>query len=176
MARYSSPWDRSLKLTTGVLVVVFVGITAFALNLTRTISFHGDPRVLMLAPVVFLAVLAISWSLAPGGFTIEAGVVRVERPLRPVEIPLREIREVGVLPDDGLRGTLKTFGSSGAFGHIGWFWSKRLGAFRMYATRSRRLVRILAGKRTFVVSPEPVDRFVEEVLARSPAARSAVPR
>ena len=176
MARYASPWDRSLKLTTGLLVVVFVGITAFALTLTRTVPFHGDPRVLMLAPVVFLAVLGISWALGPSGFTIEAGVVRVERPLRPIEIPLREIREVGVLPDDGLRGAMKTFGSSGAFGHIGWFWSRRLGAFRMYATRSRRLVRIVAGKRTFVLSPEPVDRFVEEVLARSPAARSAVPR
>ncbi len=176
MARYASPWDRSLKLTTGVLVVVSVGITAVALSLAQSNPTHVDPRLLLLGPVIFLVVGLFSWSLAPGGFTIEAGVVRVERPLRPVEIPLREIREVGVLPDDGMRGVIKTFGSSGAFGHIGWFWSRRLGAFRMYATRSRRLVRIVAGKRTFVLSPEPADRFVEDVLTRSPAARSAVPR
>jgi hypothetical protein len=175
MARYPSPWDRSLKLTTALVVVVSIGVSAFVLALARDLPSDGEPRLLLLAPVIFIVTMAICWSLAPSGFTIEAGVVRVERPLRPVEIPLREIREVGALPDDGLRGALKTFGSSGAFGHIGWFWSRRLGAFRMYATRSRRLVRIVAGKRTFVLSPEPVDRFVEEVLARSPAARSAAP-
>jgi hypothetical protein len=176
MARYASPWDRSLKLTTTLVAAVTVGVSVFVLALARDLPSHGDTRVLLIAPAVFVATLAGCWSLAPSGFTIEAGVVRVERPLRPVEIPLREIREVGALPDDGLRGALKTLGSSGAFGHMGWFWSKRLGAFRMYATRSRRLVRIVAGKRTFILSPEPVDRFVEEVLARSPAARGAAPR
>jgi PH (Pleckstrin Homology) domain-containing protein len=176
MARYASPWDRSLKLTTGLLGVVFLGVTAFALTLVQDgRPGGGDPRLLLLGPVVFLLVGAISWSLSPRGFTVEAGVVRVERPLRPVEIPLREVREVNVLPEGGMRGVLKTFGSSGAFGHVGWFWSRRLGAFRMYATRSKRLVRLVAGKRTFVLSPEPLDRFVEEVLARSPAARGGSP-
>lgn len=176
MARYASPWDRSLKVTTGFLFALMIAVSAVVLALYRAVPGDEAPRVLLLTPALILAVMIVAWALSPTGFTVEAGVVRVERPVRPVEIPLREIREVRVLPDGAMGGVIKTFGSSGAFGHFGWFWSRRLGAFRMYATRSKRLVRIVAGERTFVLSPEPVDRFVEEVLARSPGARSAALR
>lgn len=176
MARYASPWDRSLKVSTAVVIALLVGIGAVMLFRAAAVDEPAVARVLALAVVPFPLILLGTWAFAPRGFAVEAGLVRVERPVRPVEIPLREVRSVDVLPDDALRGTLRTFGASGAFGNYGWFWSRRLGPFRMYTTRSRRLVRIVAGKRTFVLSPEPADRFVEEVLTRSPAARSAVPR
>lgn len=176
MARYASPWDRSLKVTTAFLFAVMVGVSALVLALYRAAPGGEAPALLLLTPALFLVVMLAAWALSPTGFTVEAGVVRVERPVRPLEIPLRDIREVAALPDGAMGGVIKTFGSSGAFGHFGWFWSRRLGRFRMYATRSKRLVRIVAGERTFVLSPEPVDRFVEEVLARSPGVPSATSR
>ncbi len=176
MARYTSPWDRSLKVSTALVIALLAGVGAVMLFRAAAVDQPVVARVLTLAVVPFPLILLGTWAFAPRGFSVEAGMVRVERPVRPVEISLREVRSIDVLPDDALRGTIRTFGASGAFGNYGWFWSRRLGGFRMYATRSRRLVRIVVGKRTFVLSPEPVDRFVEEVLARSPAAQSAVPR
>jgi hypothetical protein len=174
MPRYASPWDRALKLTTG-LVVLLVGAIGLATLFLRS-SVSGDPvagRMFLAVPIFCVVLLLGLWALAPQGFSIERGAIRVERALRPVEIPLRDVVAAGVLPDGGLGRAVRVFGASGAFGHYGRFWSRPVGHFRMYATRSHGLVRILSTGGTFILSPEPAARFVEEVLARAPAARLA---
>lgn len=172
MARYTSPWDRSLKVSTALMVVVLVGAGAVMLLRSQGSDHPELARVLILAVVPFPLILLGVWALAPTGFSVETSLVRVERPLRPIEIPLREVRSVDLLPEGALRGAIRTFGASGAFGHYGRFRSRQLGPFRMYANRSSRLVRLVTVRGTFVLSPEPPDRFIQEVLSRSPAARS----
>lgn len=173
MERFPSPWDRGLRLATSILTVVLVaigvGLPALGLYLSGP-----DPELLwpfLLAPAGSAAILLGSWALAPRGFALRAGELRVERPLLSLRIPLRSIRAVDLLPGDGLAGALRTAGNGGLFGYYGRFWSRALGSFRMYATRRDRLVRVETDEAVYLLSPEPPERFADALLTRAPLAR-----
>jgi hypothetical protein len=123
-----------------------------------------------LGVVLFGGAVLLSWALAPKSFAVEGTQVRVDRPFRPVVIPLTGLRSVGPLPDGALRGTSRLVGSSGLFGYYGRCWNRRLGAFRLHATRRSGLVLLEAAGELFVLSPEPAGRFVEDVLGRAAGA------
>ncbi len=173
--RFAAPWDRSLRIATVLsLVVVAVAVAVFS---ALAVSLPGGiPRALGLAlGGVFALTFGIAFALSPRGYAIEAGRLRIERPLRAIEIPLASIRAAGALPDDAFRGVVRVAGSGGLFGYYGRFWSRRLGAFRLYATRRKRLVVVDTAADRFVLSPEPPDRFLEDLLAHAGSAVRALP-
>lgn len=178
MALYAARWERSLKVSTAL----FVGLTAAGAAVTIFVARHAETPEEGLAglffagmPVFIVATAVLAWALAPTGFEIETALIRVERPLLPIEIPLREVREVELLAPGALAGAIRLLGTSGAFGHYGRFRSRSLGKFRMYATRGDGLVRVTTERDTFVLAPEPAEPFVEEVLSRAPKARRVKP-
>jgi len=168
MPRFAAPWDRTLRVTTLVVVVLLaavVGIIGVA-----TVR-AGAPAALVAGVAALVAaILGAAWSLAPRAFAVEASQVRIERPLRPIAIPVRSIRSAGLLPEGALRGALRLGGSGGLFGYYGRFWSRGLGAFRLYATRRDGLVWIDTPDERFVLSPDAPERFLEEVRAAAPGA------
>jgi hypothetical protein len=171
MPRFAAPWDRTLRVTTfAVVLLLAAAAVAFAFVAVRA----AVPIEIVAGTAALVAVLlAATFSLAPRSFAVEGGQVRIERPLRPIAIPVRRIRSAGLLPPGALRGALRLGGSGGLFGYYGRFWSRTLGAFRLYATRREGLVRIDTPDERFVLSPDAPERFLEEVLARAPEARTA---
>jgi Bacterial PH domain len=173
MTRYAAPWDRKLKLSTTLFVLVLAGVGGWILSQGTGPEPEALPGPLPAVPIVVGAIAVLAWALAPRGFSVESGRIRVERLLWPIEIPLREVRSAEVLSDGALGATVRLMGAGGAFGYYGRFWSRRLGHYRLYATRLSGLVRLVTPRGTFVLSPDPAGRFVEEVLARAPSARPA---
>jgi hypothetical protein len=167
--RFAAPRDRLTRIVTlAVVAGAIAGVVAIARAAWRTE--HG--ALLAVAAIASLALgagIGLAWALAPSGFAIEGGAVRVLRPLRPVAIPLGAIRSVGLLPPRSLRGALRLGGSGGLFGYYGRFWTRALGSFRLHATRAEGLVRLDTDRERFVLSPDPPERFVEEL-------RTLVPR
>lgn len=160
--RFAAPWDRTLKVTTTLSVLVGVG--AFLLAYTWLGSGSG----LLVAAIVVTHVL--SWAFAPRAYAIEGGRLRIERPLLPVDVPLAAIRAARPLAEEDFRGARRVLGSGGLFGYYGRYWSRRLGSFRLLATRRRWLVLVDSEVDRFVLSPEPPDRFLDAVLSRAPGA------
>lgn len=55
----------------------------------------------------------------------------------------KAVYEASPISSDEVDGAIRLFGSGGYFGFTGWFWSRRLGRFRCFAsTLNRPLVRI----------------------------------
>jgi hypothetical protein len=150
----------------GVGAVILLRLAA------RTESPLASPVGILLAALLAATLLA-TFALAPSGYAIAAGHLRIERPLRAIDVPLASIRAAAALPD-GLAGSVRVAGSAGLFGYYGRFWSRRLGAFRLYATRRTGLVVVDTAAERFVLSPEPQERFLEAVLARAPSAAHTV--
>ncbi len=122
----------------------------------------------LLAPLIAVACFALS----PRAVEIEGGELKVLRRAWPAAAyRLSEIERVGILPPGWLSGALRTFGNGGLFGYYGWFYKK--GAFRLFATRSDRLVETVIGGRRVVFSPDDPSRLVEAILAAAPRARRA---
>jgi hypothetical protein len=172
--RFEMPWDGAMRASTAffVLLVLGVGLGLGVVVLGRA----GDDPMAALAglvgPLVALVLVPVTWALAPRALTIGGGMLRVERPLRPVEVPLGEVRAVGRLPGGAPKGIVRVGGSGGAFGSYGRFWSRDLGLVRVYATRRSDHVLVDTDQGRFLLTPGEPDAFVAALLR---AARQARP-
>ena len=169
MRRFGAPWDRQL-LTSTIALLAVIAITAIA---GTAGAMQANLRGIALAVMLFSSGVAVgAWALAPRGFVIAEGRLRILRNgWRPVQIRLDEIRSVSLLDPDALRGSLKLLGMGGLFGYYGIFRSPSLGSYRLHATRSGGLVLVRTTTHTHVLTPEPPDDFAEALLAAAPRAR-----
>ncbi|HEY6098896.1 MAG TPA: PH domain-containing protein [Anaeromyxobacter sp.] len=170
--RFSAPWDRTLRISTALALSLLTLVAAAMLYVASRTGPWGwafvGVGILLLA-----ATPALAWALAPRGFALEAGAVRVLRVLRPVSIPIAAIRAAGALPPRPLRGLLRLGGSGGLFGWYGRCWTRSLGAFQLFATRLDGLVRLDNDDERFVLSPGDPGRFLAELAALAPDAAAA---
>ncbi len=163
MERFDAPWDRSLKVSTGFLLLLLLGLAGGFLAFDVRLS--PDPQAirwgLLLGPLLIALVIPGVWVLAPRGYSISGGELTVERPLFPIRIPLASIRAVRLMARAEAGTFVKVAGAAGAFGHYGRFYSRPLGSFRLYATRRDQLVVIDAEAGRFVLTPATPERFIE---------------
>ena len=164
--------DRTLSLTTAVAVALAIGIpAAIAASLAHELADAPGWLALAACSLGPLSVPVV-WALAPRGFSIDRGALRVVRPLAPVEIPLERIRAVGVVDGEAIRRSVRTLGVYGVFGNYGRFWSRALGAFRLYARRSRGAFVVVdaEGAGRFVLAPCDAPAFLEALRFEAPQA------
>jgi hypothetical protein len=171
--RFEMPLDRAMWATTILFLVIVLGASGGAC----WAILHDGPEgplatgVGIAFPLLALSLVPITWALAPRALTLGGGLLRVERPLRAVEVPLAAVRAVGRLPREALRGLVRVGGNGGAFGAYGGFWSRRLGSVRIYATRRRDHVLVDTDGARFLFTPGEPDAFVAALLAAAPQAR-----
>ena len=169
MRRFAAPWDRPL-ITSTVTLLAVIALTAIG---GTAAALQANLRGIALAVSSFSAAIAIGgWALAPRGFTVGDGRLRILRNgwLAHV-VPLADVRSVSRLDPDALRGSFKILGTSGLFGYYGIFKSATLGSFRLHATRGSDPVLVRTERRAYVLTPEPSEDFVQAVLAAAPRAR-----
>jgi hypothetical protein len=174
MSRFAAPRDRTTWISTAFGLAVLIGAGAVVLAVAPG---DGFGRGVGAGVVLVLALVAgLSWALAPAAFRVEAGALVVERPLRPIRVPLAEVEAAMLLPPEALRGAVRMGGSGGLFGWYGRYRSPALGAFKLYASRRSGLVLVDARAERYVLSPDEPERFVEELRGRaSLAAPAALP-
>ena len=91
----------------------------------------------LLTAIVLLPTLGVCWALAPTGVAVDGSALRIERRAwRALEIPLGEIAALESAPAVRALRTVRVFGVGGFFGTFGLMWSRPLGRFWAYATRS----------------------------------------
>jgi len=173
MDRFAAPRDRVLTVATWAFCLLIPAL-AIALPMVLPEPAAGPPWPSVLVSGAILLVLPVTWALSPRGFAVGPDCVLVERLLLPVRLPLASIRAVALLPPEATRRALRVAGASGLFGHFGYFRSPALGAYRLYATRSARLVGLDTDAGRFVLSPEPPGAFVEAVRRRAPRAAATL--
>ncbi len=169
MTRFGATWDRSLRWTTWLVGLILFGVAGGLLALSLVVPAALPPALLTCA--ITAVVVGITWLLAPTGYELQPRALVVRRRVRPISVPLEQIRGVDRLADGASHRAVQLWGSGGLFGWIGEHWNRRLGLFRIYATRRKDLVRIDTERELFVLSPDDPDVFVAAVLQRAPRAR-----
>jgi hypothetical protein len=180
MREFPMSLSTGVKAITGLLVVLLLAVPLLVWGFLPGIAIGGPrgpagPGIqlatrlgTLLAPLLALA----CWALSPRAVELEGGELKVLRRAWPAAAyRLSEVEQVGLLPPGWLSGALRTFGNGGLFGYYGWFYKK--GAFRLFATRSDRLVEARIGGKRVVFTPDDPARLVEAVLAAAPRARRA---
>jgi hypothetical protein len=159
VAQFSAPWSRSLR-------VVTIAAVALLLTLVLIGSLVGPRqswlwRVAMLG--VPLVVLVGSLLFMVRGYVLTESQIEVRRFGWSTVLPLAGLAAVSGEPQ-GLQGSLRLFGNGGLFGISGWFWNRRIGRFRAYATDPERavLLRYRDGRKV-LVTPHDVQHFIVRV-------------
>jgi hypothetical protein len=160
---FSAPWSRGLLATSLAATALFFGVAAFGYLQP------GLPAwarwTLTTLPLLTLVGAAL-WTVR--GYVLEPGVLRVRRLLWDTCLPLDGLESARWDPE-ATRGSLRLFGNGGLYSYHGWFWNRRLGRYRLYATDPKRAVVLRFARRTIVVSPgEPAD-FVRALPTRRAA-------
>jgi hypothetical protein len=176
MERFQAPWDPALKVSTGFFLLLMIGISGglVAFDVRLSPDPHAVRWALLVGPLVLAGVIPVAWALSPRGYTIEGGELTVNRALFPVRIPLADIRGAWLVGRAQAGALVRVAGSGGLFGHFGRYYSRGLGAFRLYATRRDRLVVVDTEAGRFVLTPATPERFLEALHRAAPRA-GAVP-
>lgn len=172
VARYASPREPELRsrLWRGLGLQLAVAAAGATLGWSSSgWSASSAVGLALLLAFVIGVPFWLEWARAPRGFSVDAEV-RVERRGEPLLISLWRIRSLALLPGP-LPAKVLRRASGSCFGYHGWLWGGALGWLELAATRRRNLVVVDTEDRRYLLSPEPVGPFVEEVLGRVPEAR-----
>ena len=148
-----------MRLTTTASVAVLLAamlaglLTAPWHLLVWRVAMVGVPLVVLFSALPFMV----------RGYVLTESHIEVRRLGWSTVLPLAGLVAVTGEPD-GLRGSLRLFGNGGLFGISGWFWNRRIGCFRAYASDPGRVVllRYRDGKKV-VVTPHDVQHFIVRV-------------
>ena len=176
---YRAEMDRMLRITTRVVYATFLFPPALLFYLWYRSRYLPGPACrpappgidrllppIMLVFVVLEAVTAyVARALAPRGYLLNDVELVVDRAMRPIKVPLREIREFGRAEDGLMRRSLRVMGTAGYYGYYGLFWNRKLGKFRLYATRTRDLVSVRTERTLYVLSPDDSGDFLAALAA-----------
>jgi hypothetical protein len=156
VAEFSAPWSRSVSSLTAaavalLLLLILAGLFSGPRQLlVWRLAMIGVPLVVLLGSLPFMV----------RGYVLTETHLEVRRLGWSSRLPLAGLIAVSGEPE-GLRGSLRLFGNGGLFGISGWFWNRRIGRFRAYATDPGRavLLRFRDGKKV-MVTPHDVQHFI----------------
>lgn len=166
---HAAPWPMSLKLVSflGTAALCGAGYAAYRAVPTPAGFTHDFGLGVALIP---LAVLVGAALFIVRGYRVDSNVLLVDRLLTSTAVPLSGL--TCAWADPGVcKGSLRVFGNGGLFSFSGWFWNKRLGRYRLFATDWRNSVVLKLSDRVVVVSPASPQAFVEHLRRILPGLR-----
>jgi hypothetical protein len=152
---YGAPWGRQLRVTTIFSLGVLLTVAAFGLATGPRhlwiwrLAMVGAPLSMVLAALPFMV----------RGYTLTSRSLLVHRPGFDTVLPLEGLRGVRGVADE-MGGSLRLFGNGGFCSITGWFWNRRLGRYRAFATDPSRAVLLEFAGRKVLVTPHDPQAFI----------------
>jgi hypothetical protein len=148
----AAKWGPMLIASSLISTLLMVGVAVIT---SRNPLVGPFIPILVLTPLAALFFIVRSFRVSPTGIHVQRLVWSTFLPLQnPVEFSIRTS-----LP----AGSIRAFGNGGMFSFTGYFWSQRLGRFRVFATDFKRSVLIKSGGATFLLTPDDPVQLVQEL-------------
>jgi len=159
LAEFSAPWGRSLRVATAAAIAILLTVMLAGAFIAPRHVLAARAAMTLLPPLVLLGALPFMVR----GYTLTETDIEIQRLGWRTVLPLAGLASVVGEPG-GLRGSVRLFGNGGLFAMSGWFWNRRIGRFRAYATDPGRavLLRYRDGRRV-VLTPHDVQHFIVRV-------------
>ena len=156
--RFPMSLDAGSRLITLTVVAVCVVVLAVQVVVCRP----PMTWIPLLTATLLVPIMGSCWALAPTALAIDGDALRIERRAWwAIRIPLREIAALESTAGMRAFNTLRLFGVGGFFGTFGLMWSRPVGRFWAYATRTApSLLLRLRGSLPVLVTPDDPDAVV----------------
>lgn len=155
---FKANWGRPLILISTAATLICLGVAIHSWQRGH----HGFLR--------FWLPLLLPFTALPfmvRGYRIIPGELMVRRLLWETDIPLAGLAAAEREPEI-MKGCLRLCGNGGLFSFTGWFWNRKHGMFRVFATNTRDMVALKIGRKTIVVSPDRPAEFIAALEERIP--------
>lgn len=149
-------WSQSLKISTLLFILLITVVYLWVAHITPDYFVVGRLLYLLL-PLTVIG----SYLFAPKSAALSNDAIIINRPVMPVRIKMASVKNIEMLNNADLNGALKLFGVTHMFGFMGFFKSKKLGRFIMYATKQEGYV-LIEGAKKYIITPENPEDFVRE--------------
>jgi len=165
---FRAPWSPLLTAITLLSTLPLAGVAVlFSFALPRQ-ALGGVLFVLLMAILFSVPLVAALFIIR--GYELEATELLIHRLLWSTQISLLELREAWADPT-AMKRSLRLFGNGGLFSITGFFWNRRLGRYRAFATAPSNAVVLKLADRTVVVTPERPDDFLAILKLYRPHVR-----
>lgn len=153
-------WSKTVTAITVITLFVLLLITGYFFFYEKVHIAHSCLFLLLVWTVILYTFLQ-----SPRTLSIDDANVKIKKIVGYVLIPVNCITSVEVLHEGFINRSIRTFGSGGLFGYLGFFQNKEVGKYRIYATQSdhRKLLMIKTTNRIYVVSVDDVDRCISAI-------------
>jgi len=155
----AAPWPVSLKVISAAGTVMVIGISFAAYHAVPAL--HGFTHYFGLGvALVPPAVLTGALLFIVSGYRVQSDALRVERLVTSTSVSLSGLTRVWA-DSQACKGSVRVFGNGGLFSFSGWFYSSRLGRYRLFATDWRNAVVLkFSDGRAVVISPASPQSFI----------------
>ena len=169
----AAPWSTGLKVTSavGTVLILGVGLGAYRAIPVPTGFIHQFGLAVALIPP---ALLVGSLFFMVTGYAVEGTELYVKRLLSSTSISLQGLNRAWIEPGV-CKGSIRVFGNGGLFSFTGWFYSKRLGRYRLFATNFSHPVVLVLPSRVVVITPAEPEAFIEHVRQSLPNVQVGPP-
>jgi hypothetical protein len=163
----AAPWPPSLRWISALGTLLSLAIAVAAYHAVPTPSGFTHHFGIGVALVPILLLVGCLFSIVRG-YTVEGTDLLVGRLFTSTRIPLAGLRRAWYEPTV-CKGSLRIFGNGGLYSFTGWFYSQRLGRYRLLATDFSRAVVLVLPRGVVVVTPTDPAAFIEHLRLRFPA-------
>lgn len=158
-------WNRTLWVMTFALFGLWLGLSGYMLyQIFTEEDISGALVELIVLNVIMLPTIIACEGLAPQRLEIGADRIVILRRYKSVVLERQFIKSIERLPENVMRGAIRTFGVGGLFGYFGRYYTPALGSFTLYATSFQNLylIRKWDGKSVVISCAEPdkMDMFL----------------
>ena len=159
LTTFNAPWGRSLKIMTGLSILILVGIPAIG-----TFAGPHDNRLWIFGMIAMpLSILFIASLFTIRGYVLTIDALLIRRLVWNSRVGLSGLQSAEMDPE-AMSGSIRTCGNGGMFCFAGAFNNNKLGSYRAFATDPKRSVVLRFSDRTIVVTPDQPDDFVTRIM------------
>ena len=151
-------WDRRLWVMTFAFFALWIGVSGWMFYELLVVNNSTETLVsLILFNVIMLPSMLLCEGFAPQRLEVGESQIVILRRYKSITIRRDEIKSVEQLPENALRGAIRTGGVGGLFGYYGNYYTRNIGKFSLYATSFDNLflIRKLDGKSVVISCSEP---------------------
>ncbi len=163
--KFGAPWATSVKWITILTVSVLICLVIFGVTRIERVSSASDFILFPMVVVLPALLLFTSVFLMIRGYVITDEQLLIQRLGWQSRLDLKNLVSVEVNPEAMAR-SIQTFAVGGLFCYYGSFRNKNLGAYRAFATDSKRSVVLKYQHQTVVVTPDRPDECTARIKER----------
>jgi hypothetical protein len=152
---FKAPWSAGLRRLSIYSISILVAVVLAAIVARQYLP---APVTLAVIALPFLILIAAAACMVKG-YVLTNDEIVVKRLGWSTRFDLQGLRSVSG-DNEAMQGSLRLFGNGGLLSYSGYFWNRKIGRYRAFATDPSRAVVMRYAHRTVVITPDDPQRFI----------------